>query len=184
MPELERSPSITTRQSKRKVKMNSSRTITVVIAPAFLIIAAVAVSQGQSSTSSTSPEVQKAVLARLAEIQDAAQALDPDKVFSFVMENDNGALAQNGQLFLTRQEALESTKQGFQRLQKVSYRFDEQHVALLSPTVVLAVGEGDSSATLDDGRTLSTHFVQSVVFVLTNGEWKVFHSHRSFPPAQ
>lgn len=59
-----------------------------------------------------------------------------------------------------------------------------QYVTLLSPTVALATGEGSSSATLDDGRVLTTRLAQSVVFVLANGEWKVFHSHRSFPPAQ
>ena len=163
--------------------MNSTRTIAAVLV-SLLIIAAVAVSQGQSTKSSASSDVQKAVLARLTEIQGAAQALDPDKVFSFVMENDGGALAQNGKLLLTRKEALESTKQGFRGLQKVSYQFDKQHVTLLSSTVALAVGEGQSSATLDDGRVLDTHFVQSVVFVLTNGQWQVFHSHRSFPPAK
>jgi ketosteroid isomerase-like protein len=97
--------------------------------------------------------------------------------------NDEGALAQNGKLFLTRKEALESTKQGFQRWQKVTCRFDEQHVTLLSPTVALAVGEGSSSAALDDGRSFDTRFSQTVVFVLTDGEWQVFHSHRSFPAA-
>lgn len=132
----------------------------------------------------STPDAEKAVLARLTEIQTAAQNLDPDKVFSFVMQNDHGALAQNGGLYLTREEALETTKQGFQRLRKVSYRFDQQHVTLLSPTVALAVGEGVSSATLEDDRTLDTRFVQSVVFVLTNGEWKVFHSHRSFLTAR
>jgi ketosteroid isomerase-like protein len=164
--------------------MNSRKIVTVAFVSAFVIIAAAAVSQGQSTKNSTSPDVQKAVLARLAEIQSAAEALDPDKVFSYVLENDAGALAQNGKLLLTRKEALESTKQGFQGLQKVSYRFDEQHVTVLSPTVALATGEGSSSATLDDGRTLTTRFAQSVVFVLTNGEWKVLHSHRSFPPAK
>jgi ketosteroid isomerase-like protein len=165
--------------------MNSRKTLTVLlVAVLYVSIAAIAVSQGQSSKSSVSPDVQKVVLARLAEIQGAAQALDPDKVFSFVMENDEGALAQNGKLFLTRKEALQTTKLGFQGIQKMSYRFEEQHVTLLSPTVALAVGGGEASATLDDGRTLSTHFVQSVVFVLTNGEWRVFHSHRSFPPAK
>ncbi len=162
--------------------MNSRKIINVAITSAFLIIAAVAVSPGQSTRNSTSPDPQKAVLARLAEIQSAAQALDPDKVFSFVLENDAGALAQNGKLFLTRSEALESTKRGFQGLQKVNYQFDEQHVTLLSPTIALASGEGSSSATLDDGRILNTRFAQSVVLVLTNGEWKVFHAHRSFPP--
>ena len=164
--------------------MNSTKRTTVAIASAFVIIAAVAVSQGQSGKNSTSSDTHKAVLARLAEIQTAAQSLDPDKVFSFVLENDRGSLAQNGKLFLTRKEALESTKQGFRGLEKVSYRFDEQHVTLLSPTVALATGEGSSSATLDDGRTLTTRFAQSVVFVLTNGDWKVLHAHRSFPPAR
>ncbi len=164
--------------------MKSRKTMTVAIISSFVIIAAVAVSQGQSSKSSAPPNVEKAVLTRLAEIQAAAQALDPDKVFSFVLENDSGALAQNGKLFLTRKEALESTTQGFQGLQKVSYKFDEQHVTLLAPTVALATGQGSSSATLEGGRTLTTRFAQSVVFVLTNGEWKVFHAHRSFPPAK
>lgn len=163
--------------------MTSRKIMTVALASTFVIIAAITVSQGQSTKNSASPDVQKAVLARLADIQSAAQALDPDKVFSFVLENDAGALAQNGKLLLTRKEALESTKQGFRGLKKVSYQFDEQHVTLLSPTLALATGEGSSSATLEDGRTLTTRFAQSVVFVLTNGEWKVFHSHRSFPPA-
>jgi ketosteroid isomerase-like protein len=169
---------------KEKHKMNSRKIGTLLLVSTFLLIAAAVISKGQSGKNSSSSDVHKAVLARLAEIQSAAQALDPDKVFSFVMENDQGALAQNGKLFLTRKDALESTKQGFQQLQKVSYQFAEQRVTLLSPTVALAVGEGESFATLDDGRTLDTHFVQSVVFVLTNGEWKVFHSHRSFPPAK
>jgi len=89
--------------------MNWSKMITAAAASALVIMAAGTVSHGQSNKNSTSPDIQKAVLARLAEIQNAAQALDPDKVFSFVLENDTGALAQNGKLFLTRKEALEST---------------------------------------------------------------------------
>lgn len=164
--------------------MYARKIVTAALASALGIMAAVTVSQAQSSKTSTSPDVEKALLARLAEIQNAAQALDPDKVFSFVLENDKGALAQNGKLFRTRHEALESTKQGFQGLQKVDYRFDEQYVTLLSPTVAVVTGEGLSSATTGDGRTFTTRFAQSVVFVLTNGEWKVFHAHRSFPPAK
>lgn len=164
--------------------MISKKVIAALVGSVLLVIAAVTVSQGQSNKESTSTDVQKAVLARLAEIEDAAEDLDPDKVFSFVMENDKGALAQNGQFFLTRNEALESTKQGFQRLTKVDYRFDQQHVTLLCPTVALSTGEGSSSATTDDGRTFTTRFAQSVILVLTNREWKVFHAHRSFPPGR
>lgn len=162
--------------------MVSTKMVTAAVATALLIITFVTASQGQSNKNPVPADVEKAVLARLTEIQSAAQALDPDRVFSFVLENDQGSLVQNGKLFLTRKEALATTKEGFQGLRKVEYRFDKQHVALLSPTVALATGEGSSSATIEDGRTLTTRFVQSVVFVLTNGEWKVFHAHRSFPP--
>ena len=166
--------------------MHSRKIIAGTVGAVLLTIAVVRIAEGQSNNnrSAAPPDVQKAVLARLTEIQNAAQALDPDKVFSFVLENDAGALIQNGRLFLTRKEALESTKQGFQRLAKVEYRFNQQQVTLLSPTVALAVGDGSTSATTDDGRTFTTQFAQSVVFVLTNGEWKVFHSHRSFPQAR
>jgi len=164
--------------------MIPQKTITVAIASVLAGIAIVLDAPGQSSKGSAPPDIEKAVLARLAEIQSAAQTLDADKVFSFVLENDQGALAQNGRLLLTRSDALASTKQGFQNLQKVEYRLDPQHVTLLSPTVALVVGEGSTSATTDDGRTFTNRFVQSVVFVLTNGEWKMFHAHRSFPPAK
>ena len=164
------------------MKSKGITTLAVISILAIIVLAAVA--QGQANKNSTPSEIQKAVLARLAEIQSAAENLDPDKVFSFVMENDAGALAQNGRLFLTRQEALESTKRGFQRLQKIEYRFDQQHVTLLSPTIALATGEGSSSATVQDGGTISTRFAQSVIFVLTNGEWKVFHAHRSSQPSK
>ena len=164
--------------------MKSKGITTLAVVSIWAIIVLAAVGQGQANKNSTPPEVQRAVLARLAEIQAAAEKLDPDKVFSFVMENDAGVLAQNGRLFLTRQEALESTKRGFQRLEKIEYRFDQQHVTLLSPTIALATGEGSSSATVQDSGTITTRFAQSVVFVLTNGEWKVFHAHRSFLAAK
>jgi hypothetical protein len=158
----------------------------MVIASAGILAVAViaSISHGQAAKRSDPPNVEKAVLARLDEIQNAAQALDADKVFSFVLENDQGALVQNGKLFLTRKNALDSTQKGFQGLQKVDYQFSQQRVTLLSPAVALVVGEGSSSATTDDGRTFTTPFAQSVVLILTNAEWKVFHAHRSFPPRQ
>ena len=146
------------------------------------LVASIWAAYGQVSKRSDSADPEMAIRARLGEIQVAAQKLDPEKVFSFVLENKKGALAQNGTLFLTREEALDSTRQAFSGLQKVEYQFKQQHITMLSPGVALAIGEGSSSATTADGRSFSTPFVQSVVLVLTNGEWKVFHAHRSFPP--
>jgi ketosteroid isomerase-like protein len=163
--------------------MNSKTVIVAIVAAVFIIMGIITV-KSQPNQNTVPADAQSAVLARLAEIQAAAQSMDPEKVFSYVLENDNGALAQNGKLFLTREDALESTMQGFQRLQKVEYQFDQQHITLLSPTIALATGEGTSFATTIDGRMLSTRFAQTVIFVLTDGEWKVFHSHRSFPAAR
>ncbi len=152
------------------------------LAIALIFAMFVYLSTAEDTKRSAPSESEAAVRTRLDEIQTAAQSLNADKVFSFVLENDQGALVQNGRLFLTRAEALDSTKQAFNGLQKVEYRFTRQNVTLLSPTTALAIGEGTSSAMTADGRSFSTPFVQSVVLVLTNGEWKVFHAHRSFPP--
>src|ERR1035441_3244850 len=134
------------------------RTIVIVSVGILAVAVIVSVSHGQAAKRSDPADVEKTVLARLAEIQDAAQKLDADKVFSFVLENDQGALVQNGKLLLTRQEALEATKLGLQGLRKVNYKFDEQHVTLLSPAIALAVGVGTSSATTADGSTVSAPF--------------------------
>jgi hypothetical protein len=159
--------------------MNTGKMFSLLAIWILGVLAGSTLGYAQSDSSSAPPEIRKAILARMAEIQAAAESFDADKVFSFVLENNAGALAQNGRLFLTREEALESTKRGFQGLQHIEYKFDEQHITLLSPTVALAVGDGVSSGKGADGRTFSGRFAQSVIFVLTDGEWRVFHSHRS-----
>ena len=132
------------------------------------------------------PEIEKAILARMNEIQAAAEALDADQVFRFVIEDDAGVIAQNGKLFMTRSNALESTRQSFESLRQagahLAYHFDQQHVTLLSPSLALVVGEGTTSVSTADGRNSKTQFAQSVLLLRTNGDWKVFHAHRSFVP--
>ncbi len=152
---------------------------------AAVAIAALLVSTtaARAQSPAASGDVRKAILAKLVEIQKAAQSLDAKAVFSHVLDNDSGVLVQNGRLFLTRDEALEATEKGFRGLRTVDYRFDAQHVTVLSPTIALAIGEGVSSATTDDGRTLSVRFAQSVIFILKGGEWMMYHAHRSFAPS-
>jgi hypothetical protein len=159
----------------------------ILLATAALAIVAITMvteSQIAPAAASASADAEKRILARLNEIHTAAQALDADKAFSFVLENNAGVIAQNGKLLLTRSNALESTRQRFEALQsagaRIEYRFDEQHVTLLSPTIALATGEGLTTVTSAGGTTTKTPFAQSVVLVLTNGDWKVFHAHRSW----
>lgn len=148
---------------------------------ALMIAAVVLASQGQTARTT---DIEKAVLEQLTGIQDAAENMDVEAVFSYMLENDKGSLISDGRLMLTRQEARESTKRGFEGLEKVSYKFDRQFVNVLSPTIAVAIGEGTSSVTTLDGRSFVTPFAQTVVFVLTDGEWKISHAHRSFPRAR
>lgn len=148
-----------------------------------MILATAAPAQNQSAEHDTPSPEEAAVASRLAEIQDAAEALDVEKVFSYVLDNDRGALIQDGKVFLTREAALESTRQGFSGLSDISYTFDQQRITILSPTVALAVGEGVTTATTSDGRVFRNRFAQSVVLLKSDGQWKVTHAHRSFPAA-
>ena len=119
---------------------------------------------------------EKAVLNRLTEIQSAAELLDANKVFSYVADNDKGALVQNGRVLLTRNDAMEATKRAF-----ANYQIDTQHVTMLSPSAALVIGEGTATVETKGELSRSRRFAQSVVLVLRDGEWKVLHTHRSYP---
>ncbi len=149
--------------------MNTGRTIVISAALALGVLAGATVSYAQPSSNSAPPEIQNAILARLAQIQTAAESLDADKVFSFVLENNEGALAQNGQLFLTRKEALESTKNEDLGLNAPIIDSTSSASPCSLQTIALATGEGVSSATTVDGRNFTTRFAQSVVFCLRRG---------------
>jgi ketosteroid isomerase-like protein len=125
--------------------------------------------------------IERAVLEVSAKMERAAEAMDADRLFEFVLENDKGSIIQGGRMLRTRSEALESTRTGLQGLEKVDYVFHQQHVTVVSPTVALVTAEGSSSLQTTDGRTVTLPFAQSVLFVLSDGQWKVLHAHRSFP---
>jgi hypothetical protein len=59
--------------------------------------------------------------------------------------------------------------------------YTQKRITVIAPTMALWVGEGTSSATLQDGRQISAPFAESILFVKKEGQWKVFHAHRSVP---
>ena len=111
----------------------------------------------------------------------AAEALNVDELYRQVLDNDQGALAVNGQLILTRAAALERTRANFRNLTRVKYRVAERHVTMLGADVAVLVATGTSQADVADGRSFSTDFVHTVVFVRRDGAWRVIHSHQSTP---
>jgi hypothetical protein len=143
----------------------------------LVILAAAPLLAAQSQTES----VEKAVLAVSAKMTQAGQDRDADLLFRYIASNDRGSIVQNGNLMLTREQALEQVKGGFERTPKVEYRWKRQLVTVVSPTVALLVSEGEAEATTGDGRTFVTPLAQTMVFVLAGGEGKVLLAHQSSP---
>lgn len=126
--------------------------------------------------------VEEAVLAVNAEMSQAGEALDAERLFAFILDNDKGPVIQNGELMATRQAALDRVKAEMRGLTTVRYRWRKRQVTVLSPDVAVLAGEGESTATTAAGQTFTAPFAQTAVFVRRDGRWRVLHAHHSSPP--
>jgi putative intracellular protease/amidase len=125
--------------------------------------------------------IEKAVLEVHDKIIEAEKSLDAEKFFAYVPDFDSGLIIQDGTLFKTRLEAMETIRVGFQSVTKVERTCDQTYVTVLSPETALLTATGTSSVTLPDGRTLSGPFAASMIFVLRDGQWKLLQGHYSTP---
>ncbi|RIK72695.1 hypothetical protein DCC62_19025 [candidate division KSB1 bacterium] len=153
---------------------------------AYLVMACVPfvlmTQHGEKKMSSDQQQViEQAIVDVQAKMQQAAQQGDVDALYAYVLKMDKGVIIEDGRIRWTRQEALNSTKQGLQGLKDLSYVYTQKHITVISPAMALWVGEGTSSAILQDGRQISAPFAESILFVQKDGQWKVFHAHRSVP---
>ena len=157
-----------------------SKTALAIVAFGFSVLSACG-----GTTTSEIPEadaIEEAVLAVNAEMTQAGESADADRLFSFILETDKGSIIQNGRFFVTRGEALEEVKKNLGRIEAVDYLWTRRFVTVLSPELALLTAEGESTATTVNGETFKTPFAQTMVFVLKQGEWKVLHAHQSSPP--
>ena len=125
--------------------------------------------------------LEEAVLAVHAEMTRAGEAMDVDRLFSFMLDTGKGSVIQNGVFMATREEALRRVKGNLGGISKVAYRWNRQHVTVLAPDVALLTAEGESVATTAGGEVFSRSLAQTVVFVLREGHWKALHAHQSSP---
>jgi hypothetical protein len=128
--------------------------------------------------------IEKAVLEVNAQMTRAAEDLDIDRLFSFMLPNDRGSIIQTGNLMLTREEALAIVKGNFQGVATVKYRWKRQLVTVISPSTALLAGDGETEfrTAQDPPATFVRPFAETVLFVLTDGKWKALHAHMSTVP--
>ena len=125
--------------------------------------------------------IEKAVLETNAKMTAAANSLNADAFFEYILDSAKGVIIQNGTLFKSRQEALEAVRRGFLGIAKLERQIDNPQVTVVSPELALLTGEGTTHATFTDGREITTHFAVSLIFQLKDGQWKVLHGHYSTP---
>jgi ketosteroid isomerase-like protein len=162
-----------------------TRTLIAIVITVLSLAATQAFAQSKPADSQSSDEaIQKAVLETNAKMTAAANSLNVDAFFEYILDSDKCVIIQNGTVFKTRQEALEAVKRGFLGLAKMDRRFENPQVTVISPETALLSSEGTYSATLSDGRTMDGRFAVSLVFVRRAGQWKVLHGHYSMPARQ
>jgi len=125
--------------------------------------------------------VEKAVLKTHHEMVAAADALDAEGFFAFILDTARGPVIQDGRLFPTRAEALEAVGRSFEGVARVERVYESEDVTVISEKAALLTGRGVTTVTLEDGRTFESPFAVSLVFVLKGEGWRVLHGHYSAP---
>jgi ketosteroid isomerase-like protein len=123
---------------------------------------------------------EKAILETHSALIAAAENRDIETMFSYILENDKGAIVQDGQL-MSRQEALEQIRRGFERVTDINYDFKQRSIKMLSPKIALLTAIGTTTSTIDTGETFTSEFANTSVFVLQDDGWKIIHGHHSIP---
>jgi uncharacterized protein (TIGR02246 family) len=149
----------------------------------LLAVAPVAGAGGESALSERErASIERAVLETDARVTQAARDRDVDRLFSFMAETEKGSVIQNGALLLTKAEAKVRVQGNMRGISALDYRWKQQHVTVVSPTVAILVAEGESAVTTDQGQTFTAPFVQTTVYVQRDGRWLIQHAHQSAPP--
>ena len=149
----------------------------------FCVLLASVAAGGEGTTGADTKAIEEAILAVNAEMSKAGEAVDADRLFSFMLDTDKGSIIQNGVMMATRQEALQQVRGNLGGISKIQYSWKSQHVTVLSTEVALLTAEGESTATTTAGERFTTPFAQTVVFILKDGSWKAIHAHQSSPRA-
>ena len=159
--------------------MTTAARFTILAAAGLFLLAGIGTTQARQARDPR--PVEEAVLATHAEMARAGETVDAERLFSFMLDTDKGSVIQNGVFLATRDEALQRVKTNLRGISKIEYRWKRQHVTVLSADIALLTAEGESVATTTDGRVFTTPFAQTVVFVMSQGQWKAIHAHQSSP---
>jgi hypothetical protein len=138
-----------------------------------------ATSSAARLTDAEREKVEKAVLDAHENMLRAINRLDADEFFTWILDGEN-AIIRDGAI-LSRQEALDAVRAGFEGVLTSEYKPNRTIVTVISPDAAVLTAEGTSNVMLPDGRSFSTPCAWTLVFVRDDNQWKVRHGHQSMP---
>jgi hypothetical protein len=130
----------------------------------------------QNLSKSKMAAVESEVLAVHEQMIKAAEALDTEKMFQYILDSEETVI-QNNDRIENRQQAMQSVSKSFEGVRKLQYHIEQRQVAVLSPTMAEMTGKGKSVMITDDNRVITTPFRQTLRFVVTDDEWKIQYAH-------
>lgn len=156
-----------------------------VLALAVCVVPAVlSEKDGADLSSETIAQIQKQVLEVHDKMIRSASELDVDGMFEPILDGPYGPVIRDGKLMLSREVARKGTQAAFRGVDQLKYTFTRLFVKVLSADMALLTGDGETEMKLLDGRSFSSPFALSELFVLKDGKWKVLHAHQSVPNPQ
>lgn len=159
----------------------SSRSIAGLIVALGLAVLPLRAEMPAAKTDPATTAIEKAILDANDRMIEAANSLNADAFFEYILDSDKGVIIQNGVVFKTRSEALEAVKRGFVGIAKLKRQIENPRVIVISPELAVLTGEGNTVAALHDGRTITNRFAISLIFQRKDGQWKVLQGHYSTP---
>lgn len=124
--------------------------------------------------------IEKTVLKTHTEMVQGANNLNAEKFLAQILDCESMRIVQDGRLFKTKQEVADVIAGGFQSVDQLERKADHTSVTVISPTAAMVTSTGTSTVTVG-GQTFTTPFASSILFVLTDGQWKVLNGHYSVP---
>ena len=134
---------------------------------------------GQERSDQKNQTIESEIRTAMRHMRTAAETFDADALYAHVLDTTTPPIIEDGRLAESWSEALENTRRGLKGIERLSYTYSHESVTVLSDSAALWVGEGNTSATLQDGRQIAAAFAETVVFVSDKNQWKVLHAHRS-----
>ncbi|MCU0242937.1 MAG: nuclear transport factor 2 family protein [Vicinamibacteria bacterium] len=142
-------------------------------------LAAAACEKSAPMSAAQKSAIEKAVTAAHDRLLQAARELKADANLEMMIDTDKGAMIYGGRMYATRAEATAAIRAAYAGVKTQTVIVVTRHVNVLSATSAIVVAEVQGEATTIDDRNLSARTLQSVVFVLVDGQWKVAHAHQS-----